>query len=150
MEYKICDYCGKEFESLTGRHRFCGAECRQAWEKNVASFEHTCTVCGKAFTNNKRYTKICSDECRKLANSNEHCKPRQCLYCGKTYQARKGEFCCKDHWRRYKIKHESIAPKPLDLIVREIPKGMSYGQYMAVQYSKEVVIRGKNKQKAGC
>lgn len=55
----ICEYCGKEYETLPGNNRFCSNACKTAWRRKsgVDDIERICISCNKPFICNK-YSKI--------------------------------------------------------------------------------------------
>ena len=70
---KICEYCGKEFETDRETKRFC---CRQCKEKSKQSrkckgirldnikYTKVCPVCNTEFITTHQDKKYCSDKCR--------------------------------------------------------------------------------------
>lgn len=85
----------------------------------------------------------------------KHYKPIQCVVCSKTFTptAANQNTCCEAHRRqratelrkireKKRLKRKPVKKNKLAEIC-EIAKskGMSYGQYMAEQYKKEVMIR---------
>jgi len=73
---KICEYCGKNFKSITKRasDRFCSNKCKSAWRRKsgVDDIVRTCVVCTKEFSINRyKKTKICSRECHGILRKRE-------------------------------------------------------------------------------
>ena len=67
MEKRICEFCGKEFESrgnLSGKSRFCSRKCASDWDHKNSREIRICVECGKEFETYKYgKTKLCSKEC---------------------------------------------------------------------------------------
>lgn len=66
-EKYTCEYCGKEFETLKGKNRFCSNNCKSAWRRKEGLDNETrmCIICGREFiTNRYSKAKTCSAECR--------------------------------------------------------------------------------------
>lgn len=83
----ICDFCGKEFESINSysekSNKFCSNNCKSAYRRGsgVDNEIRKCEYCGKEFTVNKYAKKrFCSTECsfkavprRSCGNRNKKC-----------------------------------------------------------------------------
>ena len=65
---KICEWCGKEYETYINKSRFCSSKCDHKWryhnERKLQLDTRICKNCGKEFTCNKyKPTKFCSLSC---------------------------------------------------------------------------------------
>lgn len=105
---KICPICGREFEPVNDRHKYCSTACKQRANyllykqrypdrvKKRKKHKYTCAICGKEFEA-ERERKYCTPECRKIAE-NERArkfqqqrrvkavkKPQICVVCGKSF-----------------------------------------------------------------
>lgn len=75
---KVCDQCGKEFDSITRRdnNRFCSNACKSKWRRDhgVDNETRECVICGSEFEVNKyAKTRTCSRRCAKgLADRSRH------------------------------------------------------------------------------
>ena len=74
----VCDYCGKEYESLNNYgeegNRFCSNACKSAWRRKsgIDNEIRVCEVCGREFSVNKyRKTSICSRHCAMVKRHRE-------------------------------------------------------------------------------
>lgn len=71
---RICEICGKQFESRTINAKYCSRECRleirrqrrEARRGPPKIYSKTCLLCGKAFEATNRKTKYCSQECYRM------------------------------------------------------------------------------------
>ena len=99
---KVCEICGKKFETTTGK-KFCSVECvkkakvlsnkkyKQAKKKER---KHVCAMCGAEFTPKEKANsqKYCSPECAKKAQNlkKPQYKPLQkvCVICGAKFETR--------------------------------------------------------------
>lgn len=74
----VCDYCGKEYESLNNYgeegNRFCSNACKSAWRRKsgIDNEIRVCEVCGREFSVNKyKKTSICSRHCAMVKRHRE-------------------------------------------------------------------------------
>ena len=82
---KICENCGKEFESNYSKKRFCCRKCYNEFiQKNRQTKKVTCPICGNEF-HQKRIGQIyCCNKCKMIAAQNRiECV---CEYCGKSFE----------------------------------------------------------------
>lgn len=68
---KTCVVCGSEFETKSGKAKYCSEKCcKQARKENRYADKSKpikkCRICGKEFTHGPSYQHICSEECRKI------------------------------------------------------------------------------------
>ncbi len=66
-EVYVCEFCGKEFQTLKGNNRFCSNNCKSAWRRKsgIDNEDRICIICNKNFITNKySKAKTCSNECR--------------------------------------------------------------------------------------
>ena len=67
----ICQYCGKEFQSVQPWAKYCSTQCwdKWRWKNQRLEFISTCIVCGKEFTKSiskrsKSNPRFCSKSCQ--------------------------------------------------------------------------------------
>lgn len=81
---KVCEYCGKEYNSSSNvahKQRFCSAKCKMKWRRanGLDREERVCIYCGKTFTCNKTLsTKFCSKRCAGKYNYHNNKNSRKC------------------------------------------------------------------------
>ena len=72
-----CEQCGKEYEAMAGKNRFCSNNCKSAHRRasGVDNIERACVVCGKIFVCDKYSAKkSCSRKCGSLLGGNSRRK----------------------------------------------------------------------------
>ena len=154
---KPCECCGKEYQPLNTRGRFCSDECRSEQKKRNNAEKTTirklqkkkCSLCGNEFDApfNEKY---CSPFCRAEANrirsriKVDH-EPRVCVICGETFvpSFKTQEWCKKECQKKlYKRREQIRSDRPVDSIPATVSKvddiegearknGMTYGKYKA-------------------
>lgn len=71
---KICENCGKEYETHHTKQKYCSNECRAearvGTKTNHKREEKICKLCGKTFMGTYQ-SKYCSDDCRSKSRSVE-------------------------------------------------------------------------------
>ena len=81
---KICEQCGKEYESSSNvahKQRFCSEKCKMKWRRanGLDREQRVCIFCGKTFTCNKTLpTKFCSKHCAGKYNYHNNENSRKC------------------------------------------------------------------------
>ena len=85
---RICEVCGKSFETQTPSSKFCSHECMGKARQKIK----VCEECGKEF-NGRAKQKYCSFACylrhnKKQPHQNYH-EERTCIICGKTFSVYK-------------------------------------------------------------
>lgn len=114
---KICQLCGKEYES--NRSKYCSKECAKEAKRqtfleyqkqknaNKPKQKRICVVCGKEFESNYG-AKCCSDECREkntqqwvhdYYEAKRKIKQRKCVVCGKEFESRANMKVCGEECR---------------------------------------------------
>ena len=114
MQIRICELCGKEYESRTSTSKYCSSKCRekmggikqrQAYIDNRT--QKKCKKCGKEFMPGHMTQVYCSETCRFLSRQiHKKQAPKVqvddpkglyvCKGCGETFaSARKKLFCSK-------------------------------------------------------
>lgn len=106
---RVCEACGKEYQSYTKTRKFCSNECSARRPERIAQFrknrririakkkyqqkvirflvdnrkEYTCPICGKQF---KSYTirTFCSKKCS-TTSTRGHTATRNCVICGEVF-----------------------------------------------------------------
>ena len=64
---KVCDCCGKEFETNRGNQKYCSVSCASHHRRSDFQSNKECRVCGKPFVAHMPNEVFCSSECRHLA-----------------------------------------------------------------------------------
>jgi len=98
---KVCEICGKAFETPTDKKKFCSIECtkkakvlrnrkyKQAKRKTVTKI---CPVCGKEFEPKTNSQKYCNPECYIVAKNRQAklYSPllKVCVICGSEFETR--------------------------------------------------------------
>ena len=107
---KNCLECGKEFETVNNRQKYCCEICRRKHGKiydPLGERIFKCQYCGKEFTSNQRKKYCCAEHGIKANNK-----------------------------KRYKKKmHQSTSLSEVARLARE--QGLTYGQYMQREYVKK-------------
>lgn len=62
---KICEHCGKRFETSSVLRKYCSAKCQDT-HNNMARIR-VCSVCNKQFSPKSSLTKYCSKDCANKA-----------------------------------------------------------------------------------
>jgi hypothetical protein len=109
MILKICETCGKVFETQLrkGRGKYCSKECY--YNKNGGRILKVCPVCGKSFSvkaSRHDKAKYCSVECRN--NRNGELITKICKTCGKSFTV---QPCNKDKIYCSRECHHNSAPR---------------------------------------
>lgn len=70
MYKKICECCGREFETKMPTAKFCSKKCTNEHNRDVYNgkrelFTKVCIKCGKEFQTGRSFQKLCSEKCRK-------------------------------------------------------------------------------------
>lgn len=142
---KICKKCGKEFDTAIEKKIYCSKDCCNKYYTSQGRYgkKSVCVVCGKAFLTNKGFIKVCSQQCKQaqikygslIGNTNKSQKPlySECGFCrseiplGQRYCSAE---CRQNNIDRRKRKKPHIKTD-IDGFCKNIPAGMSYGQYVA-------------------
>lgn len=104
---KICEHCGKEFETDRDTKRFCTRKCKDASKQkrrrkgirnDNIEYVRICPICGVEFTTNHFDKIYCSDECVK-EHSKEHYKQNKERYKEKYKQWREQNKDYHKQWR---------------------------------------------------
>ena len=129
---KVCEVCGKEFETENENKVCCNKLCASTrWRrmhpekcrKNIEPNIGKCIICGKDFEKKRKDHKCCSEECR---NEYEKKKVKERY---ERYKEKQQQEQLKEAVRLAKKgeNHDAIA----DIAIRARNLGMSYGQYVA-------------------
>lgn len=96
MVDKICETCGKEYQTRYKLQRFCCQSCAQAKKKRAFSI---CKYCEKEFSPKKTGAKFCSRECynRSREQKTKNCKIcwKEFIWCRNTQQ-----YCSVECWEK--------------------------------------------------
>ena len=81
---KVCEQCGKEFETNRLKQKYCGFDCRIE-SRRTGRTEHTkiCPYCGNEFTTIVKAQKYCSAACASRFYADQIRGDYYCEYCGK-------------------------------------------------------------------
>lgn len=122
---KICQYCGKEFETLVRNKKYCSDTCREKCyhendiKKNGGKYEKICLICGKTFFTNKAKVKTCSRSCASKYS----------------YGARQ-KTVRRNKTTRLKIAMDKLKNgenlTAFDIAALALNEGLSYGQYVSL------------------
>lgn len=104
---KICEHCGKEFETDRNTKRFCTRKCKEANKQkrrrkgirnDNIEYTRVCPVCGIEFTTNHSDKIYCSDDCAKEYKK-EHYKKNKEYYKEKNKQWYENNKKYHKEWR---------------------------------------------------
>ena len=99
VHHKICEQCGKPFDTIYKANRFCCSTCGSRHYAETQKKERTCAYCGKKFWKpNGHKIKYCSKECREAAIASRRKPPKEksepklykkiCKHCGKEFETK--------------------------------------------------------------
>ena len=124
---RICEVCGKEFESKVSAE-CCSKNCyARRWRKNNPREKTVkkigkCIICGKEFEQKRETHLCCSKKCRK-----KHYDEQNRIRSQKWREEHSEEIKKKRNKGKEKSNHEKIA----DIAIAARAEGLTYGQYVA-------------------
>ena len=103
---KICATCGKPFDALTNREKYCSERCskHKKYYKPKPMLRKICINCQRIFMTRRSNKKFCTNSCKNTYHKIKPTVKKTCLECyeefitGKSYQL----FCSKDCYRKAK------------------------------------------------
>lgn len=109
---KICEHCGKEFNTHHSNQKFCSTDCQH--KAREITYTLKCSQCNKLFKTKQKNRKFCSQECYHQSLVDEI--QTFCDYCGKPITITPSEnkyyehhFCNADCQGKYKtLTHSKV------------------------------------------
>lgn len=92
--FQACQICGKLFDSLTLKNKYCSDRCRKkvSYYKRKPLRKIICTRCRRIFCTRRKDKKFCSSHCRRLYNNQvSKAIKKVCRGCGIAFKSTKSQ-----------------------------------------------------------